>query len=347
MASLFCIWSILAFTLVGTNPVVALDGEHTQDTVAIAAEADSVLVMRFGGDLLLAEHYERAVGTDIHHAFRDFTLFRDADIGMANLECPVTVRGTQAEKPFTFRMHPRFLEAIKDAGIGMVNIANNHIYDYGAEGLFDTVDLLDSAGILHVGAGRTKHDAHSPVIIERNGWRVGFLGYYGGGEAPAAGRQQPGVARRSLKLISADVQRLKERDSADYVVVNLHWGTEKAPYPEAGQVRFARALIEAGVDAVIGHHPHVLQGIEQYREGIIVYSLGNLIFGGNSRSTYETALFEIALSSAGHRYTLIPVLVQEWRATVPDEDTVRRITRRVQERSSIFPQTIFHSQETR
>jgi poly-gamma-glutamate synthesis protein (capsule biosynthesis protein) len=270
------------------------------------------IVLRFGGDCLLVEHYERGSGLDVHRAFRNFDLLRTADLSMVNLECPITERGTRQAKPFTFRMHPRYVEALVSAGIDLVNVANNHIYDFGTVGLDDTMYFLDSAGVGHVGAGRHAEEAHRGVILEVKGKRLGFLGYYGGGEAPAASPGQAGVARRTLSVMVTDIRRLKETDRCDYVFVNLHWGVEKAVVPDPDQVKQARQLIDSGADVIVGHHPHVLQGVERYGSGIIAYSLGNLVFGGNSRHTYSTALLEITIGNQGLQHRIVPVQVVEW-----------------------------------
>jgi poly-gamma-glutamate capsule biosynthesis protein CapA/YwtB (metallophosphatase superfamily) len=312
------------------------------------ANADPPVVLRFGGDLLLADHYEDAVGDNGDSAFVGFDLLSSADLACVNLECPVTTRGQKIQKPYNFRMNPAFLGAIERAGIDLVNIANNHIFDYGRQGLFDTISYLDSTGLWHVGAGRTGQEARTCAIVQAGKWRIGFQGYYGGGEAPAASGPNPGVAQRSLPVILADIDSLRKRDSVDYVVVILHWGTEKATEPDNGQIQFARALIDGGADAVIGHHPHVLQGIEQYKTGVIVYSLGNLVFGGNSRDTYDTGLFEISLGEQAVQYRFIPVRLQGWKLQTLSGRDADSVTSRVSKLSSIFPHSIFTTtKETR
>lgn len=315
------------------------------------AEADTgtnpPLVLRFGGDCLLASHYEDAVGENGDSAFAGFDLLRSADISCVNLECPVTTRGEKVKKPFNFRMNPAYLSALDRAGIDIVNIANNHIFDYGKQGLFDTISYLDSVGVWHIGAGRTAQEAATPVVVQAGRRRIGFQGYYGGGEAPTASGQNPGVAPRSLPVILADIGEFRKKDSVDYVVVVLHWGTEKATAPDDDQVQFAHALIDAGADAVIGHHPHVLQGIELYKSGVIVYSLGNLVFGGNSRDTYDTGLFEIALGMHSVDYKFIPVRMEGWKLTRLSGRAADAVRSRMSELSSIFPHSIFTLKETR
>jgi poly-gamma-glutamate synthesis protein (capsule biosynthesis protein) len=238
-------------------------------------------------------------------------------------------------------MHPRFVRVLNTAGIGVVSIANNHVFDYGEQGLLDTFSYLDSAGIRYVGAGRTRTDAHRPYFFSRNGRNVAILAYYGGGEARVATNKQSGVARRELGAISADVRALRLADRSMYIVVILHWGTEKAEAPDPAQIAFARALIDAGVNAVVGHHPHVLQGIERYNNGIIVYSLGNFLFGGNGRHTYDTGVFEITLERAGPVFRFIPIGVRNWRLRVLSGNDADRIINNVRSLSSIFPASMF------
>jgi poly-gamma-glutamate synthesis protein (capsule biosynthesis protein) len=298
--------------------------------------------MRFGGDVLLASRYEEGVAADRHRAFSDFALFKTDDISMVNLEAPVTLRGVQRKKPFTFRMKPEFLEVLTTAGIDLVNIANNHIYDFSKQGLFDTIAYLDSLGLPYVGAGRTRDHAHRPFISTIKGRKIGFLGYYRGGEAPSATKRAAGVALRDLKLIRRDIRALKEKDSVDYVVVNFHWGTEKAKKPDASQRVFARKVIDYGADAIIGHHPHVLQGIELYKNKVIAYSLGNLVFGGNSRHTYDTGILEIRWSVRGLTHSFVPVRITQWKAGILTGPAADSVMNRVRKLSSIFPKSIFN-----
>ncbi len=305
-------------------------------------EPDTV-IMRFAGDLLLAGHYEAAAQESSGLAFEGFDLFRTDDISMVNHECAITSRGRKVTKPYNFRMRPAYVEALPRAGIDLVNLANNHIYDYGREGLFDTISYLDSLGVLHVGAGRDQVEARRPVVLRVKGRRVGFVGYYGGGEAPVARGAAPGVALRQIDVIIADIRAL--RNSVDYLVVTLHWGTEKETLPDAGQRAFARRIIDSGADAVIGHHPHVLQGIERYGQGVIVYSLGNFVFGGNSRDSYDTALFEIRLFGTGAAFDVIPLRVRGWRVRPLDGEGGNRVRKTIEKLSSGFENTIFTMKE--
>jgi poly-gamma-glutamate capsule biosynthesis protein CapA/YwtB (metallophosphatase superfamily) len=327
--------------VVGIVGMLALRSIPSAEGYARAPQGEGDVVLRFGGDVLLGGAYEESVGDSVSLAFSDFPGLATADIAMVNLENPVTTRGSRVRKPYNFRMHPRFLRAITDAGIDVVTIANNHIFDFGKEGLFDTISYLDSVGVKHVGAGRDAAEAYRPVVLNVRGRTIGFLAYYGGGEAPGATKRSCGVARRDLRRIAAEIAALKDNVKAVYIVVNLHWGTEKARLPDDDQRAFARALIDAGADAVIGHHPHVLQGIERYHGGVIAYSLGNLLFGGNSRSTYRTGLFEIRLGKEASRYSFLPVGVEHWHARMLTGADSLGVMTDVAHLSSMFPQSIF------
>jgi poly-gamma-glutamate synthesis protein (capsule biosynthesis protein) len=305
------------------------------------------VVLRFGGDLLLAGYYEESMGGGQPQGLDGFPGLAGADVAMVNLECPITARGEKTPKPYNFRMTPRYVPALTAAGIDIVCLANNHIYDYGKEGLFDTISYLDSAGVRHVGAGRDAAEAYRPVMFNVRGTTVAFLAFYGGGESPGAGRSTPGVARRDLRLVSEAIARIHDSTGNARIIVNLHWGTEKAEHPDASQRAFARAVIDAGADAVIGHHPHVLQGIERYNSGVIVYSLGNLVFGGNSRSSYDTGLFEIRFGRHAPAYAFIPLRVDEWRPSLLRGADSAAVMEKVRRLSSGFARSIFNNEENR
>lgn len=302
----------------------------------------SEIVLRFGGDVLLGAHYEDDVGPNLSRAFENFDLFHTDDLSMVNLEAPITERGTRQRKPYTFRMKRHCIRALTTAGIEVVNLANNHIFDYGVDGLFDTITALDSAHILHVGAGKNATEAHRPIVKTFGRKTIGLLGYYGGPESPKASASLPGVADRNLVLIERDIHHLREVERAEYIVVSFHWGDELAEFPADHYRAFAHRVIAFGADAIIGHHPHVLQGIELYQGKVIVYSLGNLIFGGKAKPTYDTGVFEIRLTDAGPVYRLIPVRVSHWQATLLTGVEAEQLLERVRRLSAIFPSSLFH-----
>lgn len=302
------------------------------------AQVSEPITMLFAGDLTLSDNVERFVGSRMGYVFERWKPGREADIFMANLEHPITTWTERVEKKFNFKMSPAYGAILLDAGVTLVNSANNHVFDYGLQGIDDTMRYLDSLGIPHTGVGRNLKDARRPVVLERKGRKIGFLGYYGGGDF-AATRDKPGFAPRYTRLIIEDVKALRTR--VDYVVVNFHWGVERAPLPEEWQITLAHRVVDAGADLIIGHHPHVLQGIERYKGAVIAYSLGNFVFGGNSLHTYETGVLKVVLSDQGAEVDLIPVSVRRWQPQPSEGASRDSVIRLVRERSSLFPENLF------
>jgi poly-gamma-glutamate synthesis protein (capsule biosynthesis protein) len=219
---------------------------------------------------------------------RDLT---SADIAFANMETPVDHTAPVSGYP-KFNAGPELLTALKRAGVGIVSIANNHAMDAKPSGLVRTIDNIAAAGLFFTGGGRTQAEAGQAAITTLHGITTAFLAYtYGTNERmPLKKRNAPRVnilrtnSEADLALAAADVQ--KARQSADLVVVSLHWSDEYRTIPTIWQRRVAAELIEAGADVILGHHPHVLQPIESYsarngRQGLIAFSLGNFISSQN------------------------------------------------------------------
>ena len=226
------------------------------------------------------------------------SILRTADIAMANLEAPFTLKGEPFEKTFTFRVPPEFVQGIYDAGLDVLTLANNHILDYGPEGLFSTMALLDSLGIAYCGAGRTIKEAEDGVILQRGHWRIGFLAY--SLTYPAefwATSSKSGTAYPHPQRMEKNIRMLKEE--VDLVVVSFHWGGEKMVRPKSYQRRYGHQAIDCGADLVIGHHPHVLQGLELYKDRLIAYSLGNFVFGSYSKNARDSIILKVRYDRQG------------------------------------------------
>jgi len=223
------------------------------------------------------------------------SLLRGADIAVANLEAPLTDGGAPvADKTFTFRVPMRSAAAIEAAGIDVLTLANNHLGDYGPQGVLDTRAALAAAGLHATGAGKDLAEARRPTAIAGRHGSVGFLAY--SNTLPTdfyATASRPGTAPGWPALFRADIERLKRY--VDYVVVSFHWGAEKMTAPKDYQRQYARLAIDAGADVVLGHHPHVLQGAEWYKGRIIFYSLGNYAFGSWSRNAQVGGLAKVVL----------------------------------------------------
>lgn len=295
------------------------------------------------GDIMLARHVERLMqthGTDYPFAKIEDKL-QDADIAFGNLESPLSERGTPLPgKGICFRARPEMASRLKKAGFDVLSVANNHALDYDTDAFLDTLDLLRSNQIEPVGGGKNIDEARQPVIIEKNGLRIGFLAYtmfadiyydYRYRRTFRATETVSGVAPLEQELILEDVAALRPR--VDAVIVSLHWGTEYSRYPDPGQQELGRALIDAGADLIIGHHPHVIQGLERYGNGLIAYSLGNFIFDQNQHlSTRQGLILELQLTADGLSDLRVwPIFIQESQPYVMEGQQAREFLQIVQE----------------
>ncbi len=216
---------------------------------------------------------------------------KDAII-FGNLETVLSDRGNPIEKRVFLRVNPERINYLKDAGFNIVNIANNHIMDYGEEGLSDTIDVLRKSNIKFIGAGRNIKEAMEPELIKKNGLRIGFIGFTSAGII--AKEESIGCAPLIKEFILDSISEL--RKEVDILVVSLHWGIEYVFYPSPEQQNLARLSIDKGADLVIGHHPHVIQGIEEYKNKLIIYSLGNCNFGVDQDKNYKGADIGLIIS---------------------------------------------------
>lgn len=222
-----------------------------------------------------------------------------SDINLANLESPIATGGREySGKKFRFRAEPPLAKAIRGAGFNLVTLANNHSMDFGGEALSETLQHLSDNGIAWIGAGENLSEARKMALYTINGKSIAFLAY--SLTQPIeffAGQRKPGTAPGYEKMVTADIT--SARSQADYVIVSFHWGKE-ATGAVPSQRAAAHKAIEAGADVIIGHHPHLLQGIERYKNGIIFYSLGNFTFASTSRIADVSAIIRLTLAD-GHR----------------------------------------------
>ena len=247
--------------------------------MAHASSGDASLI--FVGDIMVAETPGELIarGEDPFQTFA--ALLSSHDVRIGNLECVVATTGTAEEKPYTFRADPRTLPVLK-RHFDAVSLANNHSGDFGKAAFAEQLALMDTAGLPYFGGGRDATAAHAPWIVERNGVRIALLGYVEfkprSFEADAS---RPGVAWSGEDDdVIEDIIAARRVHRADIVIPFMHWGWEDEPDPSPRLRAFARRMIDAGADLVVGGHPHVTQGAEYYRGKPIIYSLGNFLFNG-------------------------------------------------------------------
>ncbi|MGE5544248.1 MAG: CapA family protein [Bacillota bacterium] len=295
------------------------------------------------GDIMLARKVERLVqshGLDYPFA-RIKTKLQSADITFGNLESPLSERGASLPgKGIYFRARPEMSGKLKESGFDVLSVANNHALDYDTDAFLDTLELLRSSRIEPVGGGQNINEARQPVIIEQNGLRVGFLAYTIFADVYYDARYRrtfratetiSGIAPLEQELILEDLAEL--RPQVDVAIVSLHWGTEYSRSPEAAQQELGRALIDGGADLIIGHHPHIIQGFERYKDGLIAYSLGNFIFDQNQHVfTREGLILELKLTRDGLQDLRVwPVFIQESQPYIMQGPEARELLQEVQQ----------------
>jgi poly-gamma-glutamate synthesis protein (capsule biosynthesis protein) len=242
--------------------------------------AENLLVA--GGDVILS----RWVGVKIRESgdsampFRKIApLMASGDITFINYEAPFLDKGPLVTEGMVFKAEPDFIKGLTLAGIDIVSLANNHMKNHGREGLAFTFSHLAKNNIKYVGAGENFAAAHSPAILESKGVKFGFLAYTYSDGIKFEKNEDPTIydlAFMEIKQLRKDIESLKK--DADVIIVSMHAGNEYQATPNPQQIEFAHVAIDFGANLVLGHHPHWVQTIEKYKNGFIIYSLGNLVF---------------------------------------------------------------------
>ena len=286
-------------------------------TPTFSASGPGKITLMAVGDIMLARTIGEMIeseGIEAPFAFTAETL-STADITLGNLECSISDRGTPEDKKYTFRAPLSAAESLQFAGFDLVSLSNNHILDYGPLALEDTLAELSAAAVQTIGAGMDDTEAYQPVFFEVNGLRIAFLAFTDvstvdyGYLAWEAGPAQPGIAWAHAEQIESGV--LAAKAQADLVVVLFHNGYEIVQKVSDLQQQVAHLAIDSGADLVIGSHPHVLQRIEEYNDGLIVYSMGNFVFDNFLYPPNYSAILSVTLTEEGvETYELIDVVVQ-------------------------------------
>jgi poly-gamma-glutamate synthesis protein (capsule biosynthesis protein) len=266
-------------------------------------------------------------------------VLRRADAVFVNLESPLTDQNGETESPYTnyvFCGPPAGARVLKRGGVTIVSTANNHAYDYALKGLSETIRSLDSAGIRHVGTSVDSVRFFPPAVVQRHGIKVGFLAYteFVNGKEEWQGRISVYDSIRARKEIA------KLRRAADVVIVSFHGGSEYSEAPRPLTLRRMRSLIRAGADIVVGHHPHVPQGVEEMGGKLIFYSLGNFVF--NQSDTWAKRSFgvELKLLKQGRHISLesvalIPIRAYKQPSTGLPETEFREMVERLKKTSNV------------
>nr|WP_295278404.1 CapA family protein [uncultured Blautia sp.] len=317
----------------------AVKGESAEDNAAETAHSTPVtLTVSVVGDCTLGTDENFDYDTSLNAYFESYgkeyffqnvkSIFEADDLTIANNEGTFTDSYDREDKTFAFKAPASFAGIYSCSSVEAVNTANNHSHDYGEQSFQDTMKALDAEGVVHFGYDET-------AVMDIKGVKVGLVGIY----------ELYDHLEREQQL-KDNIAKVK-KDGAELIIVIFHWGNEKETVPDSNQTTLGHLAIDLGADLVCGHHPHVLQGIEEYKGRNIVYSLGNFCFGGNSSpSDMDSMIFQqtFTITSDGVKAdnvtNIIPCSISseygynDYQPTPAEGDEKTRIMEKIQERSS-------------
>lgn len=269
------------------------------------------------------------------------SILQKADFRLINLETTLTSCEKAVPKVFNFRARPTRVHSLTEAHIDVVNLANNHSLDFGFNGLFETLETLDKAHVKRVGAGKNADEARRPVILNRGSISIGILGCTDNEPGWIAGEDKPGVHYVDIadpKSLIRDVKELRKR--VDFVILTIHWGPNMREHPDALFIKFAHMMIDNGVDIIHGHSAHIFQGVEFYKNKLILYDTGDFIDDyrvdpvlRNDRSFLF--LIEVSKQKIEHLF-LIPILISNHQANLAKGEDFEWAKSRMQQLSKEF-----------
>lgn len=307
------------------------------------------------GDIQIADGYfdiGYGMGSQIERegVFYPFSevahVWRNADITFGNLECVISDESPQKGlRRREFLASSFYVKGLKDAGFDVLSVSNNHILQHGEEAFRNTISSLEKNGIKPIGHIPANMKEQEVVNIICNDIKIGFLSY-----SLAKDEHNPTVSAYALyyrheEKIIEEVDKV--RDTCDVLVVSLHWGEEYMPFPAGKQIDLAHKLVNSGVDVIIGHHPHVLQGIELYKGKTIAYSLGNFVFNKMFNRCRHTAILKLNIQSDGTQNPeLIPIWINETgQPQIPGPAMEKNIKKVLEENDSFLKQLPFNFDE--
>ncbi|KCZ72611.1 putative enzyme of poly-gamma-glutamate biosynthesis (capsule formation) [Candidatus Methanoperedens nitroreducens] len=316
----------------------------------MSTAGEGEIALAFTGDVMLG----RLVNEMIRHMGPYYVwgdtleLFKKADLRLINLECVIAKDGApwdKTPKVFFFRADPHAIDVLKVAGIDYVSLSNNHTLDFGEEAMLEMLNRLNEAGIAHAGAGHNLREASEPAVLKVGNMRVGVVSFTDNEPAFAATETSPGTNYIQITLADKVMRKVRAaideaRSLSDIVVFSIHWGPNMRLRPTPGFVEFAHAVIDMGVDIFHGHSSHIFQGVEVYRERLIMYDTGDFIddyYVGPEEKNDQQLLFIVILSGGRiKRLEMIPVEISMCQVNTARGDVHKEISDRITMLSAEF-----------
>jgi hypothetical protein len=307
--------------------------EHTHDSCC--CHHHNSIIIGFAGDAMLGRSVDEKLQSPGFNPWGSLLPeLKKSDFNIVNLETTLTDETKATPKVFNFKSSPKNVTALQHGAINIVNLANNHSLDFGFAGLAETIKTLNRAGIKHVGAGQNKDQAQKPLLLQKKGVRIGVLGYTDNEPGWLATAERPGtnyIHVGDIDRIKTDVAKI--RDKVDLVIVTIHWGPNMKNTPSPEVINFAHQMIDAGVDIIHGHSAHVVQAIELYNDGVIMYDTGDLIddYAIDPVMKNNHSLF-IQICVDAHKemeLTAIPLIIENMQVNKAENNVAQKIIRNV------------------
>jgi poly-gamma-glutamate synthesis protein (capsule biosynthesis protein) len=308
--------------------------------LSISVNAYSQVSFCAVGDILL----DRGVRTmieknNVYYPFSNIAQYvKEKDLALCNIECPIvnTSEGAPINKKYSFRADTEYIQGLLYAGFNIASVANNHTMDYGKSGFVKTIEYLEKDSIWTVGGGMNQRESFKPLLIEKNGETFAvfamleFLL-----EGTVYNEDKPYPALGNIERLCQEI--IKIQGDIDNIIVSFHWGKEGSFLPTSQQIDYAHRVIDAGADLVLGHHPHVLQSVETYKQKLIVYSLGNFIFDNIGLHQNQSVIFTCTFHNG---YIIdpafIPIQIQNYQPSFANKNQGIRIFNHLSKLSNPF-----------
>ena len=334
---------VLLFLIALTSVFVLFSpfSASSQKTLQYSSAQSSSFSMVFTGDVM----FGRGVGSAISsnpNIFGDLKpIFNRTDLVVVNLESPFTNSNKNFKKTVPLKANPAYAHILKDNNVDAVGLANNHIMDYGSQGLNDTLTTLDKYNITHIGAGENLQQALQPSYFDINGQRVAVINFmdlttfrgFGKSELPPATDNSPGFAPAQWDLVKNNIDTAKSQ--ADIVIILFHYGNEYSLTPNKYQTELSRKCIDEGADIVVGSHPHVPQSIESYRGKLIFYSLGNCVFDQSNPITKDSMVVQLQVLNGNADVTVIPIHIANSSPKIMSNQHANKFLSRINSESNV------------
>ena len=310
------LFTIIVIIVISTNSIIYNNHVEIKKNVSIAITGDVMFARKM--PTVLYNNKSPFKGVD--------NITSNVDLLLINFENAATTTNNQIKKDVALKCSPRYVPLARASNETVAALANNHILDYGIEGMDDTIKNLENNNITVIGAGLNESEAHKCVVKNISGRKITILNYmdsnnfkeYSYDTMPYANNTKPGYSAYDLN----DAQRqIRQNNDSDLIIVYMHFGEEYSKTPNSNQIKIAHDLIDNGASVVIGCHPHVTQSIEVYKGKPIFYSLGNFIFDQSNINTHESYFIKINLVNSTGECNVYPINIYNYLPEFMDGNT--------------------------